>query len=153
MTTQQDPEDRPPRDIAPEHTSPEVWRLVSRVLIPCETRAVKSARDHVARLVRANGLASLLDESTVITAEIVTNAITHGSPAELAVLLEVEVAPDAVRVSVLDYSDQLPVLRDLPPEGAETGRGLHLINSLAKSWGSRTCHPDGFSKVVWAELA
>jgi hypothetical protein len=52
------------------------------------------------------------------------------------------------------------VLRELPPEGGESGRGLHLINSLAKSWGcSPTAANDrvgssaGFRKVIWAELA
>ena len=107
----------------------------------------------MARLVVASGLESLLDDTEVVTSEIVTNAITHGSPAGLAVLLEVAVAANAVRVSVLDYSDQAPVPRELPPDSAENGRGLHLIDSLAKSWGYHACQPDGFSKAVWAELA
>jgi anti-sigma regulatory factor (Ser/Thr protein kinase) len=129
------------------------WRLVSRVLVPCQVRSVKAARDHVARLVVASGLESLLADTEVVTSEIVTNAITHGSPGGLAVLLEVAVAASAVRVSVLDYSDQAPVPRELPPDGAESGRGLHLIASLAKSWGYHACHPGDFSKAVWAELS
>jgi anti-sigma regulatory factor (Ser/Thr protein kinase) len=129
------------------------WRLVSRVLVPCQVRSVKAARDHVARFVVASGLESLLDDVEVVTGEIVTNAIMHGSPAGLPVLLEVAVAPDAVRVSVFDHSDQAPMPRELPPDSAENGRGLHLIDSLAKSWGHHACHGDGFSKAVWAELA
>jgi anti-sigma regulatory factor (Ser/Thr protein kinase) len=129
------------------------WRLVSRVLVPCQVRAVKAARDHVARLVTDNGLAALLDEAELVASEIITNAIVHGSPAGLAVLLEVSVAAAAVRVSVLDYSDHVPVLDEQPTDTAESGRGLHLVNSLTKSWGARTCPLDGFSKVVWAELA
>ncbi len=77
----------------------------------------------------------------------------HGSPAGLAVLLEVAVAASAVRVSVLDYSDQAPVPRALPSDSAESGRGLHLIDALAKSWGYHACLSNGFSKAVWAELA
>jgi anti-sigma regulatory factor (Ser/Thr protein kinase) len=136
-----------------EDTASGEWRLVSRVLVPCQDRSVKAARDHVARLVLANALDPLLDDTEVVTSEIVTNAITHGSPASLAVLLEVAVTADAVRISVLDYSDRAPVLRELPPDDAQSGRGLHLIDSLAKSWGYHSCHPDGFTKVVWAELA
>jgi anti-sigma regulatory factor (Ser/Thr protein kinase) len=116
------------------------WRLVSRMLVPCQVRSVKAARDHVARLVVANSLDLLLDDTEVVTSEIVTNAIMHGSPAGLAVLLEVAVADSAVRVSVLDYSDRVPVLRELPPDDAQSGRGLHLIDSLAKSWGYRVMH-------------
>ena len=143
-----------PKDCASgEDTASGEWRLVSRMLVPCQVRSVKAARDHVARLVVANSLDLLLDDTEVVTSEIVTNAIMHGSPAGLAVLLEVAVADSAVRVSVLDYSDRVPVLRELPPDDAQSGRGLHLIDSLAKSWGYHSCHPDGFTKVVWAELA
>src|SRR5579859_4193710 len=99
-----------------QHPRDDEWRLVSRVLLPCQLVAVKTARDHVARVV-GSGLGSLLDDTAMVTSEIVTNAIVHGSPAGLPVLLEVEVASSAVRVSVLDYSDQLPVLRELPPDG------------------------------------
>jgi anti-sigma regulatory factor (Ser/Thr protein kinase) len=123
------------------------------MLVPCQERAVKAARDHVARLVAAHGLESLLADAGLVTSEIVTNAIMHGSPGGLAVLLEVAVTAGAVRVSVLDYSDQVPVLRELPPDDVPNGRGLRLIDSLAASWGHHACHPDGFSKVVWAELA
>jgi anti-sigma regulatory factor (Ser/Thr protein kinase) len=123
-------------------------------------RAVKEARDHVTRLAADAGHQALLDDAGVLASEIVTNAILHGSPAGLPVLLEVAVSAAAVRVSVADYSDLVPVLGELPPDGAESGRGLHLINSLAKSWGcSRPAasgpagHPNGFRKVIWAELA
>ena len=151
--------DGPPKDCAAEKdtagkdTASGEWRLVSRVLVPCQARSVKAARDHVARVVVANALEPLLADTAVVTSEIVTNAIMHGSPAGLAVLLEVAVAASAVRVSVLDYSDHVPVLRELPPDDARSGRGLHLIDSLAKSWGYHSCYPDGFTKVVWAELA
>jgi anti-sigma regulatory factor (Ser/Thr protein kinase) len=148
------PEDGPPKDCAPgEDTASGKWRLVSRVLVPCQVRSVKAARDHVARLVVAHALDPLLADAEVVTSEIVANAIVPGSSAGLAVLLEVAVAASAVRVAVLDYSDRVPVLRELPPDDAQSGRGLHLIDSLAKSWGYHSCHPDGFTKVVWAELA
>jgi anti-sigma regulatory factor (Ser/Thr protein kinase) len=146
-------EDSASEDSASEDSASGEWRLVSRILVPCQVRAVKAARDHVARHVAACGLHPLLDDVGVVTSEIVTNAIMHGSPAGLAVLLEVAVTADAVRVSVLDYSDPVPVLRELSPDGAQSGRGLHLIDSLAKSWGHHACQPDGFTKVVWAELA
>jgi anti-sigma regulatory factor (Ser/Thr protein kinase) len=137
----------------PEDNAAGEWRLVSRAEVPCQLRAVKEARDHVARVLAAADLESLLDAAGMVTSEIVTNALLHGSPAGLAVLLEVEVAAAAARVSVLDYSDQVPVLRELPPDDAESGRGLHLIDNLAKSWGCHACQVDGFTKVVWAELA
>lgn len=134
-------------------TTRQEWRLVSRILVPCQVQAVKAAREHVARLVLVHGLDALLDDTELVTSEIVTNAITHGSPIGLAVLLKVAVTTDSVRVSVLDYSDEVPVLRELPPDSAQSGRGLHLIDGLAKSWGCHACHADGFAKAVWAQLA
>jgi hypothetical protein len=115
------------------------------MLVPCQARTVKAARDHGGRLVLAHGLESLTEDIGLVT-----SAIVPGSPAGLAVLLEVAVTADAVRVSVLDYSEQL---RELPPDGAQGGCGLHLIDGLAKSRGSGACHRHGFTKVVWAELA
>jgi anti-sigma regulatory factor (Ser/Thr protein kinase) len=137
------------------------WRLVGGVEVPCELRAVREAREHVARLVSAAGLEWLLDDAELVASEIVTNALLHGSPAGRAVLLAVEVSAGAVRISVADYSDRRPVPRELPPDGAESGRGLHLIDSLAKAWGCSPPaaapggpdRPDGFRKVVWAEVA
>ena len=137
----------------PQHPSADEWHLACRVLLPGQVSAVKTARDHAACLVMAHGLGSLLDDTVMVTSEIVTNAIVHGSPAGLPVLLEAEVAASALRVSVLDYSDQLPVLRQWAPGSAESGRGLNLIDALAKSWGGHACHAYGFRKVVWAELA
>jgi len=137
----------------PQRPGDDEWRLVSRRLVPCQVRAVKEARDHVTRLAVDSGLEALLDDITMVTSEIVANAILHGSPAGLGVLLEVEVAAGALRISVFDYSDQLPALDELPPDSAEGGRGLNLIDGLAKSWGCEPCPADGFRKVVWAELA
>ncbi|HTU73957.1 MAG TPA: ATP-binding protein [Trebonia sp.] len=114
---------------------------------------MKAAREQVARLVLAHGLDALLDDIVLVTSEIVTNAITHGSPGGVAVLLEVAVTTDSVRVSVHDYSREVPVLRGLPPDSAQSGRGLHLIDCLSKSWGAHACPRDGFAKVAWAELA
>lgn len=73
--------------------------------------------------------------------------VTDGKPppAGLSVLLEVEVAvpevPGAVRVAALDYSDAVPVPRGRPADDAECGRGLHLIDSVAKSWAARRARP------------
>jgi hypothetical protein len=49
---------------------------------------------------------------------------------------------------VLDVSDGAalsPTLREMDP-AATTGRGLHLVSALARSWGAR---PTGGGKSVW----
>lgn len=139
------------------------WRVVNKILVPCRTGMVPGARDEVARHVLASGLPETRDDAALVTSEIVATAITHGSPGALSVLLQLEVAAEAVRISVADHSDQLPVLREVALAGAADngaapelvvgGQGLRLVDSLATAWGSRPCERPSFIKVVRAELA
>ncbi len=83
---------------------------------------------------------------SLLTSEIVTNAVVHGGS---NICLELSVLPAyAVRVEVFDASLDLPEVRNPPPDG-ESGRGLQLVAALANDWGARR-RLDG--KVVWFEL-
>ena len=66
------------------------------------------------------------------TAELVTNALLHGAP---PVELEIEVSETAVRVAVHD-SRPGPVEQHRPvTSDTSAGRGLQIVESLAKAWG------------------
>lgn len=86
----------------------------------------------------------------LLVTEAVANAVVHG-PDDGDVDVEVEVVADdgVVRVSVADASDAMPVLRDVPPT-ASGGRGVMLIDRLARDWGV-VRHPRG-GKTVWFEV-
>jgi anti-sigma regulatory factor (Ser/Thr protein kinase) len=80
------------------------------------------------------------DVAVLLTSELVTNAVTHGTPsAGTFVLLTIACDAACLRVDVHDGSGDLPVPdTDLIEEAsaeAETGRGLLLVTSLSAEWG------------------
>ena len=120
--------------------------------LPPTTASVPVARRFVrARLVEdaasaADGRADV-DSATLLVSEDVTNAILH---ARIAVTLTVDVGEDVVRITVRDGSPVQPRVHAFAPTSA-TGRGLLLLDRLAKRWG---VEPDPVTggKVVWFEV-
>jgi CheY-like chemotaxis protein len=87
----------------------------------------------------------LMDTVGLLVSELVTNAVLHAhSTADVSVRM----AGDRVRVEVRDQSNE-PIVRRLAADDALGGRGLSLVESLARRWGS---HPEPGGKVVWFEL-
>lgn len=86
------------------------------------------------------------DMAVLLVSELVTNAVVHGRG---AVRLELKTGADgALHVEVEDDDDTAPVLGNLTPD-RQDGRGLAIIDSCARSWGTR---PVGAGKIVWFEL-
>jgi anti-sigma regulatory factor (Ser/Thr protein kinase) len=94
------------------------------------------------------------DDAALLTSELVTNAVVHGSG---VITVAIERDDDAIAVAVGDYGHDRPVATladtgtgvDLAAEG---GRGLHLVRALATCWGVRPTR-DGVGKVVWFRVA
>ncbi|PRY13020.1 ATP-binding protein [Kineococcus rhizosphaerae] len=84
----------------------------------------------------------------LLTSELVANAVLHGSP---PVTVAVTSEPGQVRVEVGDGSGDRPQRREVAPE-ATGGRGVALVDLLAKDWGVHP-RPDGSGKVVWFSCA
>ncbi|WP_280721240.1 SpoIIE family protein phosphatase [Kitasatospora sp. MAA4] len=103
---------------------------------------------HARRFTRATlrgwGLAALIDQTELLTSELITNAMVHaGAPTQLRLFRN-----RALTVEVADVDSHAPKMRRAL-EDDEGGRGMHLVNTLAHRWGSRgTRH----GKVVWFEL-
>ena len=73
--------------------------------------------------------------AVLLTSELVTNAVTHGTfTVGTFVILTVGCDAAGLRVDVHDGSSDLPVL-DAASAEAETGRGLLLVTSLSTEWG------------------
>lgn len=89
---------------------------------------------------------SSLDTILLLTSEVATNAVLH-TDGMFEVQVEV-LADGGVRVSVTDDSTQVPQPR-VAPVDATTGRGLTLVDALARAWGVDD-HRHG--KVVWFEV-
>src|SRR3954469_25880000 len=103
-----------------------------------------------ARLALAD-LESQLDTSVafdvrLLVSELVTNSVQHAAvAAEESIVLEVAIGDERVRVTVRDEGPGFEPPASPPPEDADAGWGLFLVEQLADSWGV-----DG--KTVWFEI-
>lgn len=88
------------------------------------------------------------DDILLCVSELTTNALLHGVPPGRGYLLRLLPYEDGLRVEVHDSGDGAPV-RPGPDEGAEGGRGLLLVETLADKWGVGEREP---GKVVWCDF-
>ena len=95
----------------------------------------------------AHGRADV-DTVTLLVSEVVTNAILH---ARTTVSLTVESDGEMVHIEVRDGSPVPPRIHSFATTSA-TGRGLRLLDRLAKRWGV-DADPATGGKVVWFEVA
>lgn len=85
------------------------------------------------------------DAVELLVSELVTNALRYGrGPIGLRLLR----GESTVVCEVSDELDAAPRLRTVH-QGDEGGRGLHLVDQLSKSWGTRTT---AHGKIVWFEV-
>ncbi|WP_329559275.1 ATP-binding protein [Streptomyces uncialis] len=115
--------------------------------LECLPSAAGRARRLVTEVLRAWDLDELCGDARQIVTELVANVVTHTncSSFRLDVLRAVG---GGVRIAVSDGSRTTPVPR-CPRDGAESGRGLLLIEALSSRWGCDRRHG---GKTVWAEL-
>lgn len=113
--------------------------------------APRAARDFVRAALAgwdgAGDLQDLAESVTLLVSEVVTNAVVHAS-SDVEVL--VRLTADAAVVEVTDTSDTAPAPRVAADEDT-SGRGMALVDALARSWGVRPA--PGGGKTVWFEVA
>jgi anti-sigma regulatory factor (Ser/Thr protein kinase) len=89
----------------------------------------------------------MTETALLLVSELATNAIRHGTP---PVQLSLRLERDRLRVEVTDSSPTLPELGDPGPDQV-SGRGLHIVQQLAATWGANSL-PRRLGKTVWFEL-
>jgi anti-sigma regulatory factor (Ser/Thr protein kinase) len=127
---------------------PEPTRFVFSVL--CDRSGPGAARAEVRRRLRervgGDGLQSIL----LLVSETVTNAVVHGECTSVGTVdLEVDLSGDGVWVGVTNTGPPLEHTPALPPPSATGGRGLCLVEALARDWGT------GYARgntSVWFEV-
>ncbi|POX48631.1 ATP-binding protein [Streptomyces sp. Ru72] len=118
------------------------------VLLSSTPRGARLARLLATEQLRTWGLP--LEAPGHVVAELAANAVTHGRVPGRDFRLMLYVVADTLRIEVTDTRcERLPQLQH-PNPGAESGRGLLVVDALADRWGVRE---DRFPrKTVWAEL-
>ena len=93
------------------------------------------------------GVVHPMDDALLVVSELAANALTH---AESSYRVRLATTGPALRIEVEDDGTGTPEPQPLT-ETEEHGRGLHLVDALAVSWGMEVADAGG--KRVWAELA
>lgn len=92
------------------------------------------------------GVPDLAEPACIAVTEMVNNVVAHARTP-----MTVRLAPrdSSLHLAVRDHSSRQPAFAGLAPLTSTGGRGLLLIDTVARRWGS-TPVPDG--KVVWCVL-
>jgi anti-sigma regulatory factor (Ser/Thr protein kinase) len=106
------------------------------------------ARYYVRAALRLHGLDGYAEDVTMVTSELVTNAIIHTDAEVIGLELGRLHDPGALAIVVTDPSPNPPVRRDAS-DAAEHGRGLLMVEALSARWGWRPKYP---GKAVYAIL-
>ncbi|MFC5219879.1 ATP-binding SpoIIE family protein phosphatase [Streptomyces coerulescens] len=133
-----------------EGPSAEAQRFIHHMEIPHhDLQGVSRARQFLHDCMSEWGLSELSDEAVLLASEVVTNALVHG---DSDVDVRLRRYPSHVRVEVRDSTPQpaVPVTIPRDEDRAEGGRGLLIVEALAKAWGNS---PSGRGKTVWFEMA
>jgi anti-sigma regulatory factor (Ser/Thr protein kinase) len=120
--------------------------------------AVACARLHVRQVLWEWDLNELAEVSEAVVSELVTNAyettIRHQLPTPIRLRMSSDGQQALIEVWDADPTPPRRPMLDadgLPPETAESGRGLFLVDALSERWSCYRLSPQG--KVVWAEIA
>lgn len=140
------PTHRPPR--LPSDTSTDSHAL----RLPAEDVSVPRARHALDRWLRDRGASpDLREQAALVVSELATNAVKHTDSSWILCAaayssyggVQVEVHDD-------DTSSRAP-RRRTPTAERESGRGLHIVEALARRWGV-TVSPVTRGTAVWAQL-
>lgn len=115
-------------------------------LLPPDRSASGAARDLVTTTLAGWGRTGLADDAALIVTELFSNALRHAPSPQYVLVIDWN--GGRPRIEMWDSGDRLPELRNLSVD-AESGRGLHLVQALSTSWGSRQL---ASAKCVWAVL-
>ncbi|TDC26112.1 serine/threonine protein phosphatase [Streptomyces sp. 8K308] len=107
--------------------------------------SVREARRLVRESLEKWQLGELEDSVELLVSEVVTNAVRYAERPVTVRLLRT----DVLRCEVGDDVPQLPRLRQAGPAD-EGGRGLYLVQRLARQWGATRLST---GKLVWFEVA
>ena len=117
--------------------------------MPHRVDSVPAARAFLIQLLHGWDIADqIIDDASLLTTELMSNAVEHGSG---VVDLEIAVQDGLLRVGVHDASVELPVKGEVINASLEGGRGIWLVHSIARDWGSDSSGEEA-GKTVWFEL-
>jgi hypothetical protein len=131
-----------------------VVQLADELVLAAVPRSAAYARRFARCVLSQWGIAYLMETAELLVTELVANAVGASSgtaAAGGAHIIQVRLTlAGGLYISVWDCNETPPALQE-PSLGAESGRGLFLVDCMSKEWGySRSTGIGG--KIVWCEL-
>jgi anti-sigma regulatory factor (Ser/Thr protein kinase) len=118
--------------------------VATELAVPYHATGPLAARRFVQQFASELKLDHAVDDLSLIVSELVTNAIAHGAaPVHLTLRYE----DGETTIEVADGDPNVDNVRRRADEAEAGGKGLHVVASLAKRWGTR---PSPTGKTVWA---
>lgn len=110
---------------------------------------VTRARLRTAELAMKWGYSALAGDVALVTSELTTNALLHGSIRDRLIRVRLLATDTVLRLEVSDpRGERVPSPREAAPH-EQFGRGLTLVSGLCHEWGYGPRL--GVGKTVWAE--
>ena len=125
----------------------------SKLLLIPEPESVKAARDFTAATLHGWKLDALVEEAVIVTSELVTNAIRHGTcssgpDVDVASVMLAWQRHDGRIICVVTDGSSMPPVLEQADTSSESGRGLQVVHALAAAWGWVML--GACEKAVWA---
>jgi anti-sigma regulatory factor (Ser/Thr protein kinase) len=106
---------------------------------------------HLTRFLTARSVPTpIIDDARLVVSELVANAVQHGRPTEHGSLSLGWVLDASCLVLSVEDGGDAPIVRRRPGPQSTGGRGLHILDSLTRSWTVR--RQDG-TTMVCASIA
>jgi anti-sigma regulatory factor (Ser/Thr protein kinase) len=143
--------DLPPTEV-PGAGEPSADGATMRTELPADLTSARQARSAVRQALAGWGMNHLTGDAELLASELVANAAEHGdgTPISLALRRHAEPAErPGITCEVTDASPAIPQ-RTEPGPDSERGRGLAIVNTLARSSGVRASEA---GKTSWFTLA
>ena len=127
-------------------------RAAGTVLLPWAPASVAVARRRLAADLSAAGIfETAVGDAVLVVSELLSNAIRHARPLPGAnVQVAWALGDDAIEVAVSDGGAATTPARTHASVSALGGRGLDIVEYVARRWGIRA---DDSGQTVWAVLA
>ena len=143
--------DLPPKE-APGVDEPSADGATMRTELPAEPASARQARSAVRQALAGWGMNRLSGDAELLASELVANAAEHGDGTPISLALRRHAEPAGLPGITCEVTDTSPAIprRAQPGPDAERGRGLAIVEALARSSGVRASQA---GKTSWFTLA